>query len=124
MFDRRGGKMLFFQPLRKQLIAVYAGKAHGQHAAAVQVSAERDMSLAAQLQEMLDMPPDVLERHGTIVLQKCAVEVEPCRAADLAQRFELLVGQISHMPANGAGIGVTCDKRLFRDIAQIPEGFF
>ena len=28
------------------------------------------------------------------------------------------------MPANGAGIGVTCDKRLFRDIAQIPEGFF
>ena len=68
MFDRRGGKMLFFQPLRKQPVAVCAGKAHGQHAAAVQVSAERDMSLAAQLQEMLDMPPDILQRHRTLVL--------------------------------------------------------
>ena len=68
MFDRRGGKMLFFQPLRKQLIAVYVRKTFGQHAAAVQVSAERDMSLAAQLQEMLDMPPDILQRHRTLVL--------------------------------------------------------
>ena len=68
MFDRRGGKMLFFQPLRKQLIAVYARKTFGQHAAAVQVSAERDVPFAAQLQEMLDMPPDVLERHGFLAV--------------------------------------------------------
>ena len=74
------------------------------------------MSLAAQLQEMLDMPPDVLERHGTIVLQKCAVEVEPCRAADLAQRFELLVGEISGQLVNNGANHLKVPKFLDADV--------
>ena len=67
MFDRRGGKMLFFQPLRKQLVAVYARKTFGQHAAAIQIAAERDMSVSPELQKMLDMTPDVFQCRPALI---------------------------------------------------------
>ena len=51
MFDRRGGKMLFFQPLRKQLIAVYAGKAHGQPLQPVPVTLGQKAAVQPELQQ-------------------------------------------------------------------------
>ena len=67
MFDRRGGKMRFFQPLRKHCIAVHTGKALRQHAASVQIAAERDMSVSPELQKMLDMTPDVFQCRPALI---------------------------------------------------------
>ena len=79
------------------IIIVQPGKALRQPVAAVEIRAEGDVPLAVQLQKMIEMAAQIVKRRAGRLRQKRRVEVQPRRAAEIADGLELLVRQIARV---------------------------
>ena len=54
------------------------------------------MAVAAQSQKMLQMAAHIVHCGPAGFVQKCSIEIQPRRAAKIADRAELLIRQITH----------------------------
>ena len=94
------------------------------HVAAVEVAAERDGVLAAELEPVLDVGGNVVEGHApgrSAVAQEGTAVGEAHDAAAVDDCAELVVGEVAGMAADGAGVGVARREGAPREPADVRE---
>ena len=95
------------------------------HRRAVEVGAEADRVDARDLGDVGRVRGDRRERRvgvlGAVRAQEADVEVDPDQAAALADRAQLVVGEVARRRAERVGAGVRRDERRRAQLGDVPE---
>ena len=100
---------------------LHAGEALRKLRCTVQIESDGNVTLAAEVKKMVEMTAEVFKRCRAALRQERADKIQTCRAAELADGAELLVGQIADAAAHGGRVGVAGHDRLFRQLRHVPE---
>ena len=92
-----------------------AGRKPARDVATIVVGAETDDALPAEVEPVLEMGEEVgLGGVWVRIRHELAAEVEAAYAARVCDGPELVVGEVSRVVADGAGVGVACREGTTR----------